>query len=76
MAKKRKYPYYTMNIPNELRRLFEKYIEKNYFLGFKNVSQFILHLCQEEAIEIVRDDPELKAELREEDKSDEKKSKF
>ncbi|MGV9141682.1 MAG: hypothetical protein ACOC1X_01955 [Promethearchaeota archaeon] len=61
------YDYYSLKIPNELRVLFEKYIEKYKYLGFKNVSQFILHICQEEARKILKENPELTdSELKEE----------
>lgn len=62
MAKKKTrkdYDYYTMNFPNELRFLFEAYIMKYKSLGFKNVSQFALHLLQEEAKKIMISDPEI-----------------
>jgi len=48
------YDYYTMNIPNELRILFEAYIGKFPNLGFKNVSQYILHILQMKAEEIIQ----------------------
>lgn len=53
------YDYYTMNIPNELRILFEAYIAKFPNLGFKNVSQYILHLLQIKAEEIMQKNPDL-----------------
>ncbi len=56
---RRDYDYYTMNIPNELRILFEAYITKYPNLGFKNVSQYILHLLQIKAEEIVQKNPDL-----------------
>lgn len=62
MAKKTRkdYDYYTMNIPNELRILYEVYIAKNPNLGFKNVSQYLLHVLQVRAEDIIKEDPELR----------------
>lgn len=54
------YDYYTMNIPNELRILYEAYIAKNPNLGFKNVSQYLLHVLQVRAEDIIKEDPELR----------------
>lgn len=61
MAKKDKkeYIYYNMSVPNELRILFEEYIRKYPTLGYKNVSQLILHLLQKKAEEIIKDNPDL-----------------
>ena len=53
------YNYYTMNIPNELRILYEAYIAKFPNLGFKNVSQYILHILQMKAEEIMQKNPDL-----------------
>lgn len=62
MSKKTRkdYDYYTMNIPNELRILFEAYINKHPNLGFKSVSQYLLHILQIKAEEIIKDNPDLK----------------
>ena len=62
MSKKTRkdYDYYTMNIPNELRILFEAYINQHPNLGFKNVSQYLLHILQMKAEEIIKDNPDLK----------------
>lgn len=54
------YDYYTMNFSNELRILFEAYIKKYPNLGYKNVSQFVLHLVQKKAEEIMNDNPDLR----------------
>ena len=54
------YDYYTMNIPNELRILYEVYIAKHPNLGFKNVSQYFLHLLQLRAAEIIKENPDLR----------------
>lgn len=54
------YDYYTLNIPNELRILFKAYLLRNPNLGFKNVSQYLLHVLQGRAEEIVHDNPKLK----------------
>ncbi len=54
------YDYYTLNIPNELRILFEAYLVKNPNLGFKSVSQYLLHVLQGRAEEIIHDNPKLK----------------
>ena len=54
------YDYYNLNIPNELRILFEAYLLNNPNLGFKSVSQYLLHTLQNKAEEILRDNPELK----------------
>lgn len=53
------YDYYTMNIPNELRILYEAYITKYPNLGFKNVSQYILHVLQLKAENIIQKNPDL-----------------
>ena len=54
------YDYYTMNIPNELRIFFEAFIAKYPNLGFKNVSQYLLHVLQVRAEEIMRENPDMK----------------
>ena len=54
------YDYYTLNIPNELRILYEAFLAENPNLGFKNVSQYLLHVIQGRAEEIIRDNPKLK----------------
>lgn len=54
------YDYYTLNIPNELRILYEAYLLENPNLGFKNVSQYLLHVIQGKAEEIIRDNAKLK----------------
>ena len=54
------YDYYNLNIPNELRILYEGYILKHPNLGFKSVSQYLLHVLQDKAEKIVRDNPDLK----------------
>jgi len=62
MAKKKTskdYEYYTMKLPIKLRHLFERYIKKYDSLGFKNVSQFALHILQKEAEKIIIDNPDL-----------------
>jgi len=60
MKKPRKdYDYYTLNIPNELRILFEAYIAKFPNLGFKSISQYLLHVLQMRAEEIIKSNPDL-----------------
>ncbi len=54
------YEYYTLNIPIELRILYEGYIAKYPNLGFKNVSQYLLHILQSKAEKIIKNNPELK----------------
>jgi len=54
------YDYYTLNIPNELRILFEAFLVKNPNLGFKSVSQYLLHVLQGKAEEIIHDNPKLR----------------
>jgi len=54
------YDYYSLNIPTELRILYEAYISKNPNLGFKNVSQYLLHILQGKAEEILKENPDLK----------------
>ena len=54
------YDYYTLNIPNELRILFKAFLVKNPNLGFKSVSQYLLHVLQGKAEEIIQDNPKLK----------------
>ena len=53
------YNYYTMKIPGDLRELFDKYIKKYKTLGYRNVSQYLLHIIQEEAKRILKEDPDL-----------------
>ena len=62
MAKKtyKDYDYYTMNFPNNMRFLFELYIRKFSNLGYNNVSQFVLHLLQQKAEEILKENPDLR----------------
>jgi len=50
---------YTLKVPNDLRELFEKYIEKFPNLGYKKISKFIIHLLEKEATKIVKTHPEL-----------------
>ena len=40
---------------NGLKDFFQKDIDKNFELGFSKVSQFILYLLQEKAIEIKKE---------------------
>ena len=54
------YDYYTLNIPNELRILFEAFLVNYPNLGFKSVSQYLLHVLQERAEVIIQDNPKLK----------------
>lgn len=54
------YDYYSLNIPNELRILYEAYISKHPNLGFKNVSQYLLHILQGKAEKILKENPDLK----------------
>jgi hypothetical protein len=54
------YDYYSLNIPNELRIFYEAFISKHPNLGFKNVSQYLLHILQGKAEEILKDNPDLK----------------
>lgn len=54
------YDYYTLNIPNELRILYKAYIAKYPNLGFKNVSQYLLHILQSKAEKIIKNNPDLK----------------
>lgn len=61
------YDYYTMKLPKKLSNLFEKYIRKHETLGFKNVSQFALHILQKEAIEILKEDPDLEPHYEKKD---------
>jgi len=62
MGKKERkdYSYYNLSVPNELRILFEAYISKYPHLGFKNVSQYLLHILQIEAKKIIQEDKDLK----------------
>jgi len=62
MAKKktsRDYVYYTMKLPITLRDLFDRFFKKYESLGFKNVSQFALHILQKEAEKILMENPDL-----------------
>lgn len=62
MGKKERkdYIYYNLSVPNELRILFEAYISKYPHLGFKNVSQYLLHIIQDEAKKILQENNDLK----------------
>ncbi len=51
--------YYNVSVPNELRILFQEFIRKYPTLGYKNVSQPILHLLQKKAEEIIKENPDL-----------------
>jgi hypothetical protein len=57
--KGKEYKYYTLSVPANLRFLFEAYIRKNKPLGYKNVSQYMLHILQKRAEEILEKDPGL-----------------
>ena len=73
MAKKKNqkdYDYYTMKIPNSLRDLFRRYIEKYESLGFKKVSQFALHILQKEAEKILIDNPDIEKKAKDLDKNE------
>jgi len=48
--------YYSMKIPKELADLFEEFITKNRNLGYRTISQYILHVLQDHAKDIVRRD--------------------
>ena len=54
------YDYYTLNIPNELRILYEAHLLENPNLGFKNVSQYLMHVLQGKAEELIQENPKLK----------------
>ena len=54
------YDYYNLNIPNELRILFEAYLLNHPNLGFKSVSQYLLHVLQNKAEDLLRVNPDLK----------------
>ncbi|MFX1444120.1 MAG: hypothetical protein ACFFHV_11945 [Promethearchaeota archaeon] len=57
---RKNYDYYTLNIPNELRMLYEAYITKYSNLGFKSVSQYLLHILQTKAEKIMKNNPDFK----------------
>ncbi|MFX1366786.1 MAG: hypothetical protein ACFFCE_05805 [Promethearchaeota archaeon] len=57
---RRDYDYYNLNIPNELRILFEAYLLHHPNLGFKSVSQYLLHVLQNKAEDLIKENPELK----------------
>ena len=40
---------YTMKIPQELADFFQKYIDNHKELGYKFVSQYVLHVLQDHA---------------------------
>lgn len=50
---------YTIRIPENLKILFQNYIDKYPSLGFDKVSQLVLHVLQREAKEILEKDPGL-----------------
>ena len=44
-----------MKIPRELADFFEEYIEKNPKLGYRKISQIILHILQNKARELMKE---------------------
>ncbi len=62
MSKKERkdYIYYNLSVPNELRILFEAFISKYPHLGFRNISQYLLHIIQEEAKKIIHENIDLR----------------
>ena len=44
---------YNMKIPRELADLFQEYIENHPQLGYRTISQYILHILQDEAKKII-----------------------
>lgn len=58
--------YYNMKLPQELADLFQEYIKEHKELGFRFVSQYALHLLQQEAKRISR---ERKENLKSENKT-------
>lgn len=40
---------YNLKVPQKLVEFFQEYVEENPELGYKFVSQYMLHLLQEEA---------------------------
>ncbi len=46
---------YSMKIPKKLKDLFQEYINENPNLGFNKVSQFVLFILQQKAVEIKKE---------------------
>ena len=44
---------YNMKIPRELADLFQRYINEHEELGFRKISQFVLHILREEAKKLI-----------------------
>jgi len=44
---------YNMKIPRELADLFQRYINEHEELGFRKVSEFVLHILREEAKKLI-----------------------
>ncbi len=53
---------YSMKIPKNLKDLFQEYIDKNPDLGFTTVSQFLLFVLQQKAVEIKKELNKIKKE--------------
>ena len=45
---------YNMKIPRELADFFERYIKKNPQLGYRKISQIILHILQNKAKDLMK----------------------
>lgn len=58
--------YYNMKLPQELADFFQEYIKEHKELGFRFVSQYALHLLQQEAKRISQ---EKKENLKNENKT-------
>ena len=53
---------YNTKIPRKLADLFQEYINKNPQLGFNKVSQYILHILQENARKLLESGLEVRKE--------------
>lgn len=58
--------YYNMKLPQELADFFQEYIKEHKEIGFRFVSQYALHLLQQEAKRISQ---EKKENLKNENKT-------
>lgn len=58
--------YYNMKLPQELADFFQEYIKEHKELGFRFVSQYALHLLQQEAKRVSQ---EKKENLKNENKT-------
>lgn len=56
---------YNMKIPQDLANFFQKYIDTHKELGYKFVSQYVLHILQDHAKELLTLEDKIKKEKKE-----------